>query len=605
MRLATRSLAPLIALALSLPAAGVALAANVIAPQAPAGCIDLAHPCVTVPVALLRDDALGVMAYSVTFTLSPELTLCNVGSPITSGGFLANPDFHMIDHGDGSYTVDEATLGAPCGATGGGTLFTIQVQSASSTATGVVTVTSVILRDCDNNDVPVTAGATANVSIDQQAPVAVTLGAAQKKLANSPTPAGTTDILVSWTGQEGSSSVAVYRKGFGGYPFYDDNGGVAPTAPADPAAAVAAGWQLTGVASSGDADRVAGRDFWYYVAFVTDACGNRSPVSNMTGGTLNYELGDVSDGVTDCSGDNLITTSDISLLGAHYGAAVTALSPFACVDVGPTNDHSVNGLPLTDHAIQFEDLVMFAIGYGRVSAPMRASHAAPVAAVADRIGLGTVARGTPGGTIEVPLTFAGTGAIQAVSVELGWNHEVLEFTGVGAGDLLALQADPSLVLSSHPGDVDVALLGQGATLSGSGTLAVARFRVRTAGDPALAITQVSARDVAGRETAIAGGGRTAVEPASATALARIYPNPVTDGMSVQLSIARAGRVSLGVYDLAGRRVRALLDGDPGVGMHVIGWDGRGDDGRSVANGFYVVRLRADGVSQSRTIRVLR
>jgi hypothetical protein len=52
-------------------------------------------------------------------------------------------------------------------------------------------------------------------------------------------------------------------------------------------------------------------------------------------------------------------------------------------------------------------------------------------------------------------------------------------------------------------------------------------------------------------------------------------------------------------------VRTLLDGDSGAGMRVIGWDGRGDDGRSVANGFYVVRLRTDGVSQSRSIRVLR
>jgi hypothetical protein len=38
------------------------------------------------------------------------------------------------------------------------------------------------------------------------------------------------------------------------------------------------------------------RDFWYYVAFVEDACGNVGPVSNQTGGTLNYHLGDVHDG---------------------------------------------------------------------------------------------------------------------------------------------------------------------------------------------------------------------------------------------------------------------------------------------------------------------
>ncbi|HUK64101.1 MAG TPA: FlgD immunoglobulin-like domain containing protein, partial [Dongiaceae bacterium] len=149
------------------------------------------------------------------------------------------------------------------------------------------------------------------------------------------------------------------------------------------------------------------------------------------------------------------------------------------------------------------------------------------------------------------------------------------------------------------------LLGQGATLSGSGTLAVARFRVKTTGDPALTVTRSSARDAGGREVPIAGTAGAPLASPAATGLGRVYPNPVTDGMSVQLSLARSGRVSLGIYDLAGRRVRSLLDGDPGMGLHVIGWDGRSDDGRAVANGFYVVRLRADGVSQSRTVRVVR
>jgi hypothetical protein len=240
-----------------------------------------------------------------------------------------------------------------------------------------------------------------------------------------------------------------------------------------------------------------------------------------------------------------------------------------------------------------------------VSAPQRVADPALLAASADRIGIGVVPHGLPGETIEVPLAFDGTGRIQALSVELGWDHDVLDFTGVATGDLIVLQNAPGLALSSHPGDVDVALLGTGATLTGSGTLAVARFRVKTTGDPALTITRTSARDAGGGEAPIAGTTGAPLASPTTTALGRIYPNPVADNMSVQLSLARSGRVSLGIYDLAGRRVRSLIDGDPGVGLHVIGWDGRSDDGRAVANGFYVVRLRADGLSQSRTVRVLR
>jgi hypothetical protein len=68
----------------------------------------------------------------------------------------------------------------------------------------------------------------------------------------------------------------------------------------------------------------------------------------MTGGTLDYHLGDVSDGVTLGQGDNKVTTPDISLLGAHYGLSGGALSGFEYLDVGPTTDNSVNGRPTTD-----------------------------------------------------------------------------------------------------------------------------------------------------------------------------------------------------------------------------------------------------------------
>ena len=45
-------------------------------------------------------------------------------------------------------------------------------------------------------------------------------------------------------------------------------------------------------------DEALTRDFWYFIAYAKDGCGNVSVVSTMTGGTLGYHLGDVSNGVT-------------------------------------------------------------------------------------------------------------------------------------------------------------------------------------------------------------------------------------------------------------------------------------------------------------------
>ena len=183
------------------------------------------------------------------------------------------------------------------------------------------------------------------------------LAASQVKTGNDTD--GTTKITLTFTAP-GGTTVEVWRKGFGGYPTYDDAGGSVPPAPGS---YPPAGWTLTGVATSGQADEAATRDYWYYVAFAKDVCGNVSPVSNRTGGTLGYHLGDVSDGVTPGQGNNSVSTADLSLLGSHYGVSGAGLAGFEYLDVGPTTDNTTNGRPTTDLKTNFEDLVMFALNY--------------------------------------------------------------------------------------------------------------------------------------------------------------------------------------------------------------------------------------------------
>ena len=64
-----------------------------------------------------------------------------------------------------------------------------------------------------------------------------------------------------------------------------------------------------------------------------------------TPGTLNYHLGDVSDGVTAGAGvgDAQVGMVDLSALGAAYGLSGAAVAPVAYLDVGPTSDGTVDG----------------------------------------------------------------------------------------------------------------------------------------------------------------------------------------------------------------------------------------------------------------------
>jgi hypothetical protein len=448
--------------------------------------------------------------------------------------------------------------------------------------------------------VPATIGAVATIPIDHTPPVAVSLTAAQKITGNSAIPAGTTDILVSWTGQEAGSSIAVYRKGFGGYPYYDDAGGVAPAAPTNPGTAASSGWQLTGVTGSGSADRVAGRDFWYYVAFVTDPCGNVSSVSNRTSGTLNYHLGDVHNGTADCTGDNIVGTSDISFLGHNYGATLGAGDPLGCLDVGPTTDLSVNARPTTDLHLDFEDLVLFAVNYGQVSAAQRAFAAVPAAS--DRVTLAVPRLPAVGETFAVPVSFDGTGRVQALSLKLAYDHAVVEFLGVDPGSMLGADA---IALSPGNGGVDVAALGSGASLIGSGELARARFRVRASGDPAIGVDRVIARDGSNHDVTVDFTAAPGVAAPRTTGIVRTYPEPARDGLTLEWTLSRSGPVTLAVYDLAGRRVRTLTDGEEDAGLRSTRWAGDDDAGVKLAAGFYIVRLRTLDSVHSKTVRIVR
>ena len=58
---------------------------------------------------------------------------------------------------------------------------------------------------------------------------------------------------------------------------------------------------------------------------------------------------------------------------------------------------------------------------------------------------------------------------------------------------------------------------------------------------------------------------------------------------VRFSIARAGRVQIGIFDVTGRKVRSLADRVFPAGEQVLHWDGTDDAGGKVSRGVYFVR----------------
>lgn len=80
--------------------------------------------------------------------------------------------------------------------------------------------------------------------------------------------------------------------------------------------------------------------------------------------------------------------------------------------------------------------------------------------------------------------------------------------------------------------------------------------------------------------------------ASGLVLTAPRPNPFNPVTRLSFSLDRSSEVRLAIYDMKGRRLRLLTDGSLGPGVHTVSWDGRGDSGRRVPAGAYLVCLDA-------------
>jgi hypothetical protein len=103
-------------------------------------------------------------------------------------------------------------------------------------------------------------------------------------------------------------------------------------------------------------------------------------------------------------------------------------------------------------------------------------------------------------------------------------------------------------------------------------------------------------------------------PQSAPAIAQpaFYParpnpfNPLTAlAFDVPGETGGARRVTLDIYDVAGRLVRRLVDGPVGTGRQTVHWDGRGSDGHGLGSGIYFARIEIGTFTATQKLTLLR
>jgi hypothetical protein len=90
-------------------------------------------------------------------------------------------------------------------------------------------------------------------------------------------------------------------------------------------------------------------------------------------------------------------------------------------------------------------------------------------------------------------------------------------------------------------------------------------------------------------------------PSSVLSLDSPYPNPVIGNASLGYSVPFSGNVEIAVYDVSGRMVETILDGDVEAGNHTLQWV----PGADIANGVYFIRLNSAAGTLTQQAMVIR
>ena len=87
-------------------------------------------------------------------------------------------------------------------------------------------------------------------------------------------------------------------------------------------------------------------------------------------------------------------------------------------------------------------------------------------------------------------------------------------------------------------------------------------------------------------------------------LAQNFPNPFNSGTVIRINLPQSEVVELAVFNLAGQQVATLVEGRREPGVYSVNWDGRDGEGRELASGVYLYRLRTGDGQQVETRKLV-
>ncbi len=94
-------------------------------------------------------------------------------------------------------------------------------------------------------------------------------------------------------------------------------------------------------------------------------------------------------------------------------------------------------------------------------------------------------------------------------------------------------------------------------------------------------------------------------PVETATLGQNYPNPFNPATTIPYTIERESAVTLVVYDIAGREIKRVAEGQKPTGSYTAVWNGADEQGFQAPSGVYLVRLQAGSDVQTKKMILTR
>ena len=98
---------------------------------------------------------------------------------------------------------------------------------------------------------------------------------------------------------------------------------------------------------------------------------------------------------------------------------------------------------------------------------------------------------------------------------------------------------------------------------------------------------------------------TSAEALHAFTMTQNSPNPFNAGTAIGYELRQASALSLRIFDMLGREVSVLEQGERSGGAYTAFWDGRDSSGMPVSSGVYFYRLETGGQAETRRMTLAR